>query len=89
MVKYLAKNEIISFTLASMTLPICLPFTHRASGIIGAAFDSKNCTVELIYDRIHIDGCVVRATFQLFTDEKVILISDSIWRRVFLMEITN
>lgn len=53
------------------------PFTHRAPGVIGAAFDNKNCTVELICDGIHVDGCVVRATFQLFTDDRIILVSDS------------
>lgn len=53
------------------------PFTHRAPGVIGAAADTPGCMVELICDGIHIDPAVVRATFKLFGDDNVILISDS------------
>lgn len=53
------------------------PFTHRAPGVVGAAFDSGSCHVELICDGVHIHPSVVRATFQLFGDDRVILISDS------------
>ncbi len=53
------------------------PFTHRAPGVIGAAFDSQNSFVELICDGVHIASSVVRATFRLFGDDRVILISDS------------
>ncbi len=53
------------------------PFTHRAPGVIGAAFDTENCFVELICDGIHIAPSVVRATFRLFGEDRVILISDS------------
>lgn len=53
------------------------PFTHRAPGVIGAAFDHKNVMVELICDGVHIHPSVIRATFQLFGDDRVILISDS------------
>lgn len=52
------------------------PFTHRAPGVIGAAFDAR-ADVELICDGIHINPSVVRATFQLFSEEQVVLISDS------------
>lgn len=52
-------------------------FSHRAPGVIGAAFDSPHCMVELICDGIHIDPSVVRATFKLFGDDRVILVSDS------------
>ncbi|PHV69428.1 N-acetylglucosamine-6-phosphate deacetylase [Sporanaerobium hydrogeniformans] len=52
-------------------------FTHRAPGVIGAAFDAPHCQVELICDGIHIHPSVVRATFKLFGDERVILVSDS------------
>lgn len=51
-------------------------FTHRAPGVVGAAFD-YHADVELICDGIHIDPCVVRAVFQLFGDDQVVLISDS------------
>lgn len=53
------------------------PFTHRAPGVIGAAADTRGCMVELICDGVHIDPAVVRATFKLFGEDQVILISDS------------
>lgn len=53
------------------------PFTHRTPGVIGAAFDHSNVHVELICDGVHIHPSVVRATFQLFGDDRVVLISDS------------
>ena len=53
------------------------PFSHRNPGIVGAAFDNKHVNVELICDGIHLHPATVRATFQLFTDERIILISDS------------
>lgn len=53
------------------------PFSHRAPGVIGAAFDAPHCHVELITDGVHIHPSVVRATFQLFGDDRVVLISDS------------
>lgn len=51
-------------------------FTHRAPGVIGAARD-MGCEVELICDGVHIHPSAVRATFQMFGDDHVILISDS------------
>ena len=53
------------------------PFTHRAPGVVGAAFDSPHCRAELICDGVHIHPSVVRATFKLFGDDRMILISDS------------
>lgn len=53
------------------------PFTHRAPGVVGAACDNEHVRVELIADGIHIHPSVVRTTFKMFTDERVILISDS------------
>lgn len=53
------------------------PFVHRAPGVIGAAFDAPQTKVELICDGIHIHPSVIRATFQLFGDDRVVLISDS------------
>ncbi len=53
------------------------PFTHRAPGVIGAASDTPTSYVELICDGVHIAPSVVRATFRLFGDSRVILISDS------------
>ena len=53
------------------------PFTHRAPGPIGAAADDALCRAELICDGIHIHPAVVRTTFKIFGDDRVILISDS------------
>ena len=53
------------------------PFTHREPGVIGAARDSEHCMVELICDGIHIHPSVVRATFQMFGDDRIVLVSDS------------
>lgn len=53
------------------------PFAHRDPGVIGAACDSDDCMVELICDGFHIHPSVVRTTFKMFGDERVILISDS------------
>lgn len=53
------------------------PLNHRDPGVIGAARDAEDCHVELICDGIHIHPAVVRATFEMFGPERVILISDS------------
>ena len=53
------------------------PFTHRAPGVVGAALDCPECRVELICDGIHIHPAVVRAVFQMFGPDRVVLISDS------------
>lgn len=53
------------------------PFGHRAPGPIGAAADSDHCMAELICDGIHVHPAVVRTTFQMFGDDRIILISDS------------
>lgn len=53
------------------------PFSHRAPGPIGAAAEEKHCMVELICDGIHVHPAVVRATFQLFGADRIIMISDS------------
>lgn len=53
------------------------PFNHRQPGIIGAAFDTPGCMAELIADNVHIHPAVVRATFKMFGDDRIALISDS------------
>lgn len=53
------------------------PFSHRAPGVIGAACDNDHVHVELICDGIHIHPSVVRTTFKMFGDDRVVLISDS------------
>lgn len=52
------------------------PFSHRAPGVIGAACDS-DCNVEMICDGIHVHPSVIRTTFKMFGDDRIILISDS------------
>lgn len=53
------------------------PLNHRDPGVIGAARDAEHCHVELICDGVHIHPAVVRATFEMFGADRVILISDS------------
>lgn len=53
------------------------PYTHRAPGVIGAAADAAKAEVELICDGVHIHPAAVRATFRLFGDDRIIMISDS------------
>lgn len=51
--------------------------THREPSVLGAAADNPNVMVELICDGIHIHPSVVRNTFRMFGEDRVILISDS------------
>ena len=53
------------------------PLNHREPGVIGAARDSEHVRVELICDGVHIHPSVVRATFEMFGDDRVVMISDS------------
>ncbi len=52
-------------------------FTHRAPGVVGAAFDSKKVTCEIICDGIHIAPAAVRIAFNEVGVDKMVLISDS------------
>lgn len=52
-------------------------FSHRKPGLIGAACDTPACDVELICDGVHVDPSVIRMAFQLYTDARIVLISDS------------
>ena len=54
------------------------PFLHRAPGIVGAAYDTRDVFVELICDGVHIHPSVVRAMFKLFGSERICMISDSL-----------
>ncbi len=51
---------------------------HREPGVIGAAAERTNVTVELISDGIHVHPSAVRAAFKLFGPERICLISDAI-----------
>lgn len=53
------------------------PFLHRAPGVVGAAFDKSDCFVELICDGVHVHPSAVRATFGMFGDGRIVMISDS------------
>lgn len=53
------------------------PFSHRAPGVIGAAFDREGCFAELICDGVHTSPCAVRAAYRLFGEDRLVLISDS------------
>ena len=52
-------------------------FTHRAPGVVGAVSDSGHVMAELICDGVHIHPAVVRATFKMLGEARIILISDS------------
>lgn len=52
-------------------------FSHRAPGVIGAAFDHEEVRAEIICDGVHIHPTVIRATFKMFGRDRMILISDS------------
>ena len=53
------------------------PFNHREPGVAGAAADHDRTVVELICDGVHVHPSMVRNTFRMFGDDRVILISDS------------
>lgn len=52
-------------------------FSHRAPGVVGAVADSPHVTAELICDGVHIHPAVVRTTFKMLGEERIIFISDS------------
>lgn len=52
-------------------------FNHRGPAVVGAAFDCENARVELICDGVHVHPSVIRATFKIFGDDRIILVSDS------------
>lgn len=54
-----------------------MPFSHRAPGLIGAAYDSPHCKAELICDGVHVSPTAIRMTFSLFGEDRIILVSDS------------
>jgi len=51
---------------------------HRAPGVIGAAAESPQVTVEIISDGLHVHESVVRAAFSMFGPERLCLVSDSL-----------
>ena len=53
-----------------------IPMHHREPGMIGAAMDQERCFVELIGDGVHVDDAMLRNTFRMFGDDRIILVSD-------------
>ncbi len=53
------------------------PFSHREPGVVGAASENEQVMVELICDGIHSHPSTVRATFKMFSDDRIVFISDS------------
>jgi N-acetylglucosamine-6-phosphate deacetylase len=54
------------------------PFHHRDPGIVGAAFENANVTVEVIADGVHVDERVVAMAVRLFGPGRVALITDGV-----------
>ncbi len=52
-------------------------YTHREPGVIGAVADSEHVMAELICDGVHIHPAAVRTTFKMLSEDRLILISDS------------
>lgn len=52
-------------------------FLHRSPGLIGAAADRGNVTVELICDGIHVHPAAIRTALRIFGDDRIIFVSDS------------
>lgn len=52
------------------------PLTHRAPGCVGAAMDT-DAYAELICDGHHINPAVIRTTFRIKSQDKLVLITDS------------
>ncbi|WP_456274599.1 N-acetylglucosamine-6-phosphate deacetylase [Bacillus sp. AK031] len=50
---------------------------HREPGVVGAAFNRKELVVELIADGIHVSPAAVEIAFNQITEERLILITDS------------
>ena len=53
------------------------PFLHRDPGVVGAAAENEDVTVEMICDGVHLHPSTVRAAFALFGAHRICLISDS------------
>ncbi|WP_308012558.1 hypothetical protein [Metabacillus rhizolycopersici] len=50
---------------------------HRDPEIVGAAFLNHNLMAEIIVDGIHVSPEMVNLTYKQITDERMILITDS------------
>jgi N-acetylglucosamine-6-phosphate deacetylase len=54
------------------------PFHHRDVGIVGAALERRDVTVEVIADGVHLDKVTVEMVVRLFGAERVALVTDGV-----------
>lgn len=72
-----AKEAIEAGALRATHLFNAMPaFNHRDPSVVGACLDNENVYVELISDGIHIHPSMIRATFKMFGNDRVVLVSD-------------
>ncbi len=53
------------------------PFSHRETGVIGAALTSPEMTAEIIADGIHVDAAAIRLLLAAKGIDRVLLVSDA------------
>lgn len=51
---------------------------HKSPGVVGAVFDHRHVTSELICDGIHVHPAAIRTAFRELSPERITLISDSL-----------
>ncbi len=51
---------------------------HRDPGVVGAVYDSRQVTAELIVDGMHVHPTMVRQAFQMLGADRIMMISDSL-----------
>ena len=66
--------------MQSICIMLCQHLRIGRRGVIGAVSDSGHVMAELICDGVHIHPSVVRATFKMMGEDRMILISDSMRR---------
>ena len=54
------------------------PFHHREPGIVGAAYDHSDVTMEMIADGVHLDPTTVAIIVRLFGADRITLVSDAV-----------
>jgi N-acetylglucosamine-6-phosphate deacetylase len=70
-----------AYAAGARRLPTCSTLCRlypSGTWCVGAAFDHREVKVELICDGVHIHPSVIRAVFQLFGRDRVIMVSDSL-----------
>lgn len=54
------------------------PLHHRTPGPIAAAAERDDVTAELICDGVHVHPAMVRLAFEMFGDDRIVMVSDSL-----------